>query len=70
MKYSLVLFPKLLNSLFLLQRANKQLSVLLGYDIAIQSLNYHFDFIGPMNHAVITFIQADTIPSLKPYDTL
>ena len=31
----ILLFPKLLYSLFFLQRANKKLSVLLGYYIAI-----------------------------------
>ena len=55
---------------FFLQRANKQLSILLGYDIAIQALNYNLAFIGCMNHAVITFIQEDIIPSSRPYDTL
>ena len=39
------LLSKLFNPLFLLQRADKQLSILLGYDIAIQALNYHLAFI-------------------------
>ena len=55
------LFSKLFNPLFLFQRANKQLSILLGYDIAIQALNYHLAFIGCMNHAVLAFIQSDAI---------
>ena len=46
------LLSKLLDSLFLLQRADKQLSILLGYDIAIQALNYYLAFIGCMNHAI------------------
>ena len=60
----LFLLLKLLNSLFLFQRANKQLSILLGYDIAIQALNYHLAFIGCMNHAVLAFIQADVLAYL------
>lgn len=66
-KYSLlnsVLFAELLDSLFFLQRANKQLSILLGYDIAIQALNYHLTFIGCMNHAVLAFIQSDVLAYL------
>ena len=58
------LLSKFFNSLFLLQRANKQLSILLGYDIAIQALNYHLAFIGCMNHAVLAFIQADVLAYL------
>ena len=58
------LFSKLFNSLFLFQRANKQLSILLGYDIAIQSLNYHLAFIGCMNHAVPAIIQTDVLTTL------
>ena len=64
MKYSLVLVSKFLNSLFFFQRANKQLSILLCYDIAIQSLNYHLAFIGCMNHAVLAFIQSDILAYL------
>ena len=52
------LLSKLFNPLFLLQRADKQLSILLGDDIAIQALNYYLAFIGGMNHAVLAFIQA------------
>ena len=37
------------------------MSILLGYDIAIQALNYHLAFIGCMNHAVLAFIQADVL---------
>lgn len=59
-----MLFPKLFNSLLLFQRADKQLSVLLGYDIAIQSLNHHLAFIGCMNHAVLAFIQANVLAYL------
>ena len=55
---------KLFYPLLLLQRANKQLSVLLGYDIAVQALNYHLAFIGCMNHAVLAFIQADVLANL------
>ena len=58
------LLSKLFNPLFLLQRADKQLSILLGYDIAIQALNYHLAFIGCMYHAVLAFIQADVIAYL------
>ena len=61
--YSL-LFPKLFNPLFFLQRANKQLSILLGYDIALQALNYHLAFIGCMNHTVLAFIQANVLAYL------
>ena len=64
MKYSLMLFPKFFNSLFFLQRANKKLSILLGCDIAIQSLNYHLAFIGCMNHAVLALIQSDILAYL------
>ena len=46
MRYIRPKFSKFLNSLFFFQRANKQLSVLLGYDIAIQALNYHLALIG------------------------
>ena len=52
------LLSKLLDSLFLFQRTDKQLSILLGYDIAIQALNYHLAFFGCMNHAVLAFIQS------------
>ena len=45
MKYSLVLVSKFFIPLFLFQRANKQLSILLGYYIAIQALNYHHSYI-------------------------
>ena len=65
MKYSLMLFSKLVYPLFFLQGANKQLSVLLGYDIAIQTLNNHLAFIGCMNHAVLAFIQADVLTHLS-----
>ena len=58
------LLSKLFNPLFLLQGADKQLSILLGYDIAIQALNYHFTFIGCMNHAVLAFIQSDVLAYL------
>ena len=64
MKYSLVLVSKFLNPLFLFQRANKQLSVLLSYDIAIQSLNYHLALIGSMHHTVLAIIQADVLAYL------
>ena len=58
------LLSKLLNFLFLFQRADKQLSILLGYDVAIQALNYYFAFIGCMYHAVLAFIQADVLAYL------
>ena len=45
-----IYFSSLLKSLFFLQRADKQLSILLGNDIAIQTLNYHLAFISCMNH--------------------
>ena len=38
--------------------------MLLGYDIAIQALNYHLAFIGCMNHAVLAFIQTDILTHL------
>ena len=53
------LFPKFFSSLFFLQVTDQQMSVLFGYDIAIQALNYHLTFIGCMNHTVLVFIQAD-----------
>ena len=58
------LLSKLFNPLFLLQGADKQLSILLGNDIAIQALNYHFAFIGCMNHTVLAFIQSDVLAYL------
>ena len=58
------LLSKLFNPLFLLQRADKQLSILLGYDIAIQALNYYFAFICSMNYAVLAFIQTDVLAYL------
>ena len=61
----LELLSKLFNPLFLLQRADKQLSILLGYDIAIQALNYYFAFIGCMYHAVLAFIQSDVLAYLS-----
>ena len=60
----ILLFSKFLDPLFLFQRANKQLSMLLGYDIAIQALNYHLAFIGCMNHAVTAIIQTDVFAYL------
>ena len=57
----LKLISKLLNSLLLFQGTDKQLSILLGYDIAIQALNYYLAFIGCMNYAVLSFIQADVL---------
>ena len=53
------LFSKILDSLLLFQRTNQQLSILLGYDIAVQALNYYLAFIGCMNHAVLAFILSD-----------
>ena len=38
--------------------------MLLGYDIAIQALNYHLAFIGCMYHAVLAFIQSDVLAYL------
>ncbi len=40
------------------------MTVLLDYDIAVQSLNYHLAFIGCMNHTVLAFIQADVLAYL------
>ena len=60
-QYIFILFTKFFNSLLLFQRTDQQLSILLGYDIAIQALNYHLAFIGCMNHAVPAFIQADVL---------
>ena len=47
--------------MFFFQGANKQLSNLLGNDIAVQALNYHLSFIGCMNHAVLAFILSDVL---------
>ena len=58
------LLSKLFNPLFLFQRANKQLSILLGYYIAVQALNYHLAFIGCMNYAILAFIQSDVLAYL------
>ena len=58
------LLSKLFNPLFLLQRADKQLAVLLGYYIAIQALNYHLAFICCMNYAILAFIQSDVLAYL------
>ena len=63
-RYANILLSKLHNPLFLFQRADKKLAVLLGYDIAIQALNYHLAFIGCMNHTVFAFIQADVLAYL------
>ena len=38
-----------------------RLSILLGYDIAIQALNYHLALIGSMNHTVLAFILSDVL---------
>ena len=59
-----LLHAKFFDSRLLLQRANQQLSVLLGYKIAIQALNYHLAFIGCMNHTVLAFIQSDVLAYL------
>ena len=59
------LLSKLFNPLFLLQGADKQLSILLGYDIAFQTLYYHLAFIGCMNHTVHAFIQPYAFIKLK-----
>ena len=51
------LLSEFLDSLFFFQRADKQLSILFGYDIAIQALNYYLAFIGCMNHAVVAIVE-------------
>ena len=61
LKWSHNLISKFFDSLLLFQRADKQLSVLLGYNIAIQTLNYHLAFISSMYHAVLASIQADVL---------
>ena len=38
--------------------------MLYGYDIAIQSLNYHLAFIGCMNRTVLAFIQSNILACL------
>ena len=38
--------------------------MLFSHNIAIQTLNHHFAFIGCMNHAVHAFIQADVLAYL------
>ena len=53
------LLSKLLNFLFLFQRADKQLSILLGYDVAIQALNHDLYLVGGMDNAVLTIVEAD-----------
>ena len=55
------LLSEFLDSLFFFQRADKQLSILFGYDIAIQALNYYLAFIGCMDHAVLAFVQSDVL---------
>lgn len=55
----LYLFSKLLYSLLLLQRANKQLSMLFCHNVTIQALNYHLTFIGCMDNTVLAFIQSN-----------
>ena len=62
---AITLFSQVFNPLFLFQWADKQLTVLLDYDIAIQAMNYHLAFIGCMNHAVLAFIQSDIITYLS-----
>ena len=62
--FLIFLLSKLFNPLFFFQRADKQLSILLGYYIAIQALNYYLTFIGCMDHAVLAFIQSDVITYL------
>ena len=59
-----IFLKKIFNSLFLFQRTDKQLSILLSYNITIHTLNYHLAFIGCMNHAVLTFIQSDVLAYL------
>ena len=51
------LLSEFLDSLFFFQRADKQLSILFGYDIAIQALNYYLAFIGCMDHAVVAIVE-------------
>ena len=58
------LFSKLLDSLFFFQRANKQLSVLLGYDVAIQTQNHDLGFICGVDLLVLAFVEADILAYL------
>lgn len=53
------LFTKFLYSLFFFQLANQKLSVLLGYDVAIQALNHDLGFISCVDYAVLTIEQID-----------
>ena len=58
---SYILFAKLLNPLFFLQRANKQSSILLSHNIPIQALHNYLTLIGCMNHAVVAIEEADVV---------
>ena len=51
------LLSEFLDSLFFFQRADKQLSMLFCYYIAIQALNYYLAFIGCMDHAVVAIVE-------------
>lgn len=51
-------FPILLNPQLFLQQL---ISILHGYNLAIQALNHHHTLIDCMNHAVLAFIQSSTI---------
>ena len=63
-RYANILLSKLFNSLLLFQRADKQLSILLSYDIAIQALNYHLAFISCMNHQILHSYNRMSLPTL------
>lgn len=60
----LYLFTKLFYSLFFLQLTYKQLSMLFGYNVAIQALNNNLALICSMNHTVLAFIQSDAFAYL------
>ena len=55
------LLSEFLDSLFFFQRADKQLSILFGYAIAIQALTYYLALIGCMDHTVLAFVQSDLL---------
>ena len=55
---------KFLDSLFLLQGANKQLSMLFRHNITIQALHYHLALIGNMNYTVLAIIKSNVLANL------
>lgn len=56
--YSL-LFTKFFYHLFFFQGTNYQFTLLHGYNVTIQALDYHLTLIGCMDNAVLAFIQSN-----------